>query len=77
MENPSTSERITAVRSDNDPEPVRAGIGVDGEWEHQRVRKDAPRCESAEACTFLVHDLTLARYRCLSGYYSLPTSPRD
>ena len=37
MEDPSPFERIAASGSDDDPEPVRDGIGVDGEWEHQYV----------------------------------------
>ena len=37
MEDPSSSERIAAVGSDDDQESIRDGIGVDGEGEHQHV----------------------------------------
>jgi hypothetical protein len=37
MEDPSSSERVAAVGRDDDRDPVRDGIGVDGKWEHQPV----------------------------------------
>jgi len=54
MGDPSPSERTPAVGCDGVREPVRDGIRVDGEWEHQRVREDARRCESVGAGMFFV-----------------------
>jgi len=34
VEVPPPSERATAIRRDDDHEPVRDGVGVDEEWEH-------------------------------------------
>jgi hypothetical protein len=49
VENPSPSERVAAVGCDNEQQPVRDGILVDGKWEHQRVhpspRGDVSRFE--------------------------------
>ena len=41
MEDPSSSKHIAVVGGNDDPEPVRAGVRVDGGREHQYV------CESA------------------------------
>ena len=54
MEGPSSSERFTAVGCDNDRNPVRDGIGMDGKWEHHPVREGECQCGSAGACKFLV-----------------------
>jgi len=54
MEDPSSSERVAAFGRNDDGDPVRDGIGVDGEWKHKRVCKGAYRRESTGACTFLV-----------------------
>ena len=50
MEDTSSPERATTVRRDDDRESIslRDGIGVDGEWEHQRVSA-ARGCGSVEA----------------------------
>ena len=37
MEGSSPSKRATFVGGDNGHSPLRDGIGVDGQWEHQRV----------------------------------------
>jgi hypothetical protein len=37
MEDSSSSECFTAVGRDDDRDPVRDGIGMDGEWEHHPV----------------------------------------
>ena len=37
MESPSTSERAAAVGGDNERVPLRDGVRVDGEWEHERI----------------------------------------
>ena len=37
MECPSPSERPATAGRDNDRDPIRDGIGVDGQREHQRV----------------------------------------
>jgi len=47
MGGPSPSERTAAVRRHYVREPVRDGIGVDGEWEHQPICEDAYRRGSA------------------------------
>ena len=56
MEDILPSERVAPVRRDDDRKSasVRDSIEVDGEWEYQRVPEGASRCQSAEACTFLV-----------------------
>jgi len=54
MESPSSSKRVASGRRDDDRESVRDGIGMDGEWEYQRVFEGAYRCESAGARTFLI-----------------------
>ena len=46
VEGSSSSERIAAARSHNDREPVRNGVGVDGEWKHQPICEGTPGCES-------------------------------
>ena len=46
MGDPPSSERSPAVRRDNIRQSVRDGIGMDGEWEHQRVCEGVPRRES-------------------------------
>ena len=38
MEDPSSSERVTASRGGNDRDTVRSGVKVDDEREHQPVR---------------------------------------
>jgi len=50
MEHSSSSERVATVRRDNDRGPVCDGVGVDGEWERQRVCEGTSPCESTEAC---------------------------
>ena len=60
MEDPSPSERVAAPGSDDEHEPVRDGIGVDGQWECQRVHQGAQGCGSVRARTFLV--LTVNRF---------------
>jgi len=40
MENPPTSECSAADRSDHVRGSVRIGLGLDGEWKHQRLRED-------------------------------------
>jgi len=52
--NPSPSKRTAVLRRDNVREPVRDGVGVDGEREHQRVCEGALRCESVGARMFFV-----------------------
>ena len=54
MGDPSPFKRTPASRCDNVREPVRDGVGVDGEREHQRVCEGAHRYESAGARMFFV-----------------------
>jgi hypothetical protein len=54
MEAPSSSERVTAVGRDDDRDPVRDGIGMDGKWEHHPVREGEYQRGPAGACKFLV-----------------------
>ena len=52
MENPSASERPAADWSDNVRGSFRNDIRVDGAWEHQRLREDAPECKPVGAGKF-------------------------
>jgi hypothetical protein len=56
MEDPSSSKCVTTVGGDDDRGPVRDGIGVDGQWEHQRVCGAARRRGSIEACAYSIQD---------------------
>ena len=56
MEGPSSSERVAAVRCDDDRESVCDGIGVDGKWEHQPVCEGRCQRGSVGACMFLIQD---------------------
>ena len=42
MECPSSSERATTGRRDDDRDSIRDGVGVDGKGEHQRPRESGP-----------------------------------
>jgi len=55
MEDPSSSERVAAVRRDDDRESksVCDRIGVDEKREHQHVYEGASGCGSDWACMFL------------------------
>ena len=59
MEDTSSPECVATVRCDDDQRSgsVCDGIGVDGEWEYQRVPDGASRCQSAEARMFLIQGL--------------------
>ena len=50
MERTSSPERVATARSDDDRESVRDDIGVDGEWEYQRIPEGPRRRRSVEAC---------------------------
>ena len=39
VESPEPPKRVTTVRSDDGQGPLRNGVGVDGEWEYQRVHQ--------------------------------------
>jgi len=54
LEDPPASEHPAPGRSDNVREPVRNGVGLDGVWEHQRLREDTPACKPIGASTFFV-----------------------
>ena len=41
MEVSSPSKRVAAVGNYNGQQPVCDGVGVDGQWKHQRVRRGA------------------------------------
>ena len=46
VEGTSSSERVAATGRHNDRGPVRDGVGVDGEREHQPICESTPGCES-------------------------------
>jgi len=52
VENSPPSKCAATVRCDNGQLPIRAGMGVDGEWERHRVYQVARGCESVRACRF-------------------------
>jgi hypothetical protein len=69
VENPSASKCPAADWSDNDRGSVCNDIRVDGEWEHQRLREDAPGCKPVGAGKFLIRNLTTLASRLLMiGY---------
>ena len=45
MEGSSPSERVTVARNHNDRDPVRDGVGVDGQREHQSIRGETSGCK--------------------------------
>ena len=45
MENPPTSEYPTVDWSHDVRNPVRNGVRVDGEWEHQPICEETPGCK--------------------------------
>jgi hypothetical protein len=45
VEIPPASEHPAADRRDDVRGPFRNDIGLDGEWEHQRVREGTPGCK--------------------------------
>ena len=45
LESSSSPERIATAGSYNGQQPVRDGVGMDGQWKHQRVRQDAQGCK--------------------------------
>ena len=73
-EKPSSSERATINGYYSDWRSARDGIGVDGEWEHQRICEGPSRCQSVGACAFLVR--LLVSTQCLNNHCSLQTSTR-
>ena len=40
LEGSSPSECAATVGSDNGQQPIRDGVGMDGQWKHQRVRQE-------------------------------------
>jgi hypothetical protein len=69
MENPSASECPTADRSDDVRGSFRNDIRVDDEWEHQRLREDAPGCKPVGAGKLFVRNLTIFASRSLTVGY--------
>ena len=59
MARPSSSERPTPVRRDNDRESARDGIGVDDKGEYKPVREGEYQGESVRACVFFARGLSL------------------
>jgi len=57
MEIPPTSERPTTDRCNNVRGPVRNDIRLDGEWKHQRLRRETSRCRPAWACRFSIRNV--------------------
>jgi len=58
MEISSASEHPATNRSNDDRGPVRDGIRLDGEWKHQRLRRETPRRGPARACRFSIQNVT-------------------
>ena len=56
MERPLSSKHTATVRRDSIREPVRGGIRVDGEREHQRIREGGFKRGSVGTCMLLVRD---------------------
>ena len=56
MERPPSSKRTATVRRNGIREPVRDGIGVDGEREHQRICEGGSQRGSVGTCMLLVRD---------------------
>ena len=52
VESPSPSECAAVAGGHNDRDPVRDGVGVDDEREHQQVCGCTSGCEPAQTCTF-------------------------
>ena len=52
MGDPPSSKRTAAVRCHYDPQSIRDGIGVDGEWGYQPICEDAYPRESIGTCMF-------------------------
>jgi len=59
MEKPPASEHPSADRSDNVRDQVRNGIGLDGEWEYQRICEGAPGCKPVGAGRFFIQSPTV------------------
>ena len=45
MESSSSSKRATVAGSHHDRDPVRDGVGVDGQREHQSIRGETSGCK--------------------------------
>ena len=56
MERPPSSKRTATVRRNGIREPVRDGIRVDGEREHQRICEGRSQSGSVGTCMLLVRD---------------------
>jgi len=54
MEVSPSSQRAAPLRHYNDRESVRDGVGVDGEWEHQRICEGETPRGSTGTCVFFV-----------------------
>ena len=48
LENPPASKCPVADRSDHVRVSICDGLGLDAEWEHQRICEGKPRCEPVE-----------------------------
>jgi hypothetical protein len=59
MENSSAPKCAVADRSDDDREPVRNGIGVDGAWKHQRLREGTSGSRPTRAREFPIQSLAV------------------
>jgi len=57
MERTSPSECTLAIRGGNDQHSARDGIGMDGEWYHQRVCEGTSSCGQIRARKFLLESL--------------------
>ena len=70
MENPSTSERVTTDRSDNDRDLLRYDIGLDVERKYQQLCQDPSACGPAQACRFLTESPAVAISLTAAGFSS-------
>ena len=60
MESPPSSERVAVVGGDNEQRPVRDGVRMDDQREHQRVCQEAHGYKSSRTCKFLASIAGLA-----------------
>jgi len=76
MEIPSPSERPATHRSNNVRGLVRDDIRLDGEWKHQRLRRETSRCRQAQACRFSIQNIATLTLVTIAKSFSSQVSLR-